>query len=728
MGYITIDGSTLEYFDNETILDVARRNDIYIPVMCFLKEITPTGACRLCLVEIETVGVVASCTTYVSEGMVINTNTPEVLENRKAMLEFILLKHPLDCPVCDKGGECTLQDLAFEFGITEENISLKKPNRPVLDWEMIIYDGNLCVLCERCVKVCHEITGCSALKIDGRGYNSIITSSNGKNLDCDFCGICVDVCPVGALLDKSYKHKIRPWDLESKMTVCAICPVGCKVEYDIHDNKILRGKSTKDSYICSLGRYGYNYLYNPVKLKNPVVNFSGGLIESKWKEAMEILEQRIRAVVEKFGKDSIAVIVGSRLSNEAIYNYLDIIDGLGSNKIISDLELNGNKFFNYYKKFIGTYHSIGSLENIKKSDLIFVIGSDLASEAVGIKWEIIQAVVGNGANLYTIGLKKYEYDSFTKGSLLADYGDFANIFEKIKNSKDKLFTDIRSIVEKADNITVVIGNEYIFSEADLESVFSFLQFIDYNKIMNLFPLNEKANFMGMLNSGIYDNGYSAENLIKDVRLGKVKCLISADFYPSKTSLHNNELLGLLDSLECIVVVDMFRNSFSEKADFIIPVLSPMEKAETYTTIDGYIIKTDVVVKNNSLISDVKMASIFGGILSTNIHVSAKDVWDKNISIKSGHVNIKFEELKRVFLDREFSIKKINYKYKKAASRSKKVYVNSRHHNGLLSTFADIMEQDNPYSRKYFSFDNEILYPDDKENLARGVVLVPKNNL
>jgi len=155
--------------------------------MCYLEHITPTGACRLCLVEIEGYPKpMASCVTYAIDGMNVFTDTELVKKERNRAMEFVLIKHPLDCPVCDKAGECMLQDTAYAFGINEEHVKSTKPHKPVFDWNMIIHDANLCVLCERCVKVCHEITGNSALKIEERGFNNLIVTAKGDRLECDF--------------------------------------------------------------------------------------------------------------------------------------------------------------------------------------------------------------------------------------------------------------------------------------------------------------------------------------------------------------------------------------------------------------------------------------------------------------------------------------------------------------------------------------------------------------
>ncbi|MEF3255820.1 MAG: (2Fe-2S)-binding protein, partial [Deferribacterales bacterium] len=388
---------------------VARKNNINIPVMCYLEHITPTGACRLCLVEVDGYPKpMAACVTYAIEGMKVYTDTEEVKKNRNKMMEFILIKHPLDCPVCDKAGECMLQDTAYAFGIKEESVKSEKPNKPVFDWKMIIHDANLCVLCERCVKICHEITGNSALKIEDRGFNNIIVPAKGDTLNCDFCGLCVDSCPVGALLDKPYKHSVRSWDLEKKVSVCTNCPVGCTVEYDIKDDEVYRARSTKESFVCSKGRYTYKYPDHPTRFLKPLIN-DGGFRETDIDTIVDKASTLISEVANNYGADSVVILVGGRLSTESLFAYKILADK-NSFRIFSEVDFEDNGYFDLYKRKFNTLDTVGTIDDIKKSDLIFVIGSDLNTETLGVKWRLMNAVIHNDSKLVTIGVKKYEYD------------------------------------------------------------------------------------------------------------------------------------------------------------------------------------------------------------------------------------------------------------------------------------------------------------------------------
>ncbi|KAA0259209.1 2Fe-2S iron-sulfur cluster binding domain-containing protein [Deferribacter autotrophicus] len=739
MAQIFINDKPYEFKEGETILDIARRNDIYIPVMCYLKDITPTGACRLCLVQVEGIEKpVASCVTYATDGMKVYTDTEDVIKQRKRNLEFILIKHPLDCPVCDKAGECMLQDTTYEFGINEESIKSVKPNKPKFDWEMIIHDANLCVLCERCVKVCHEITGCSALKIKERGYNNLITTANDAGLQCDFCGLCVDFCPVGALLDKPYKHSVRNWDLEYVETTCNYCPVGCSVKYGKHENIIYKSSKVEDSYICSLGRYAYKYTEHEDRVKTPLIKADGELKEVEWTAAIDNIKTKLDEIVDRYGNDSIAFILGSRLSNEALVNYKVLADGLGVKKIVSDLSFYHPEFFNLYHKKFNSYEVVGRLDDIKDSDLIFVIGADLARESLGIKWKVMNAVIHNDSKLVTIGLKKYEYDYFTDASILADYGDFAKVFHDIINSDNKIYEDIRGYINKAKKISFIVGNEYLEAESQKESVFAFVDYVGEDKLKSFFYTFDKPNVVASFSLGVYGN-YSADELIEDIDRGKVKCLIVADFYPFNTKGNYKRLRDLVGKVEYFVSIDLFKNDFNKGANVILPVLSHLESEGTFTTIDGRIVKYQKVIEPElDAKSDVEIAYLIGFAKGLQLESYPKAVWDNEIKGKNGYPDATYDEINGLlYKDKDYNVNKIEYTYKEQPKGTKEVYVNARYHNNYLSTKAAIEKKsDETYRRYYFDVDRSVVVGEDAKcnipncsldkNIAKGIVLIPKN--
>lgn len=739
MGKIFINDKPYDFKEGETVLDVARRNDIYIPVMCYLKDITPTGACRLCLVEVEGLEKpVASCVTYAIDGMKVYTDTETVWKQRKRNLEFILIKHPLDCPVCDKAGECMLQDTTYEFGINEESVKSTKPNKPKFDWDMIIHDANLCVLCERCVKVCHEIAGCSALKIEERGFNNLITTVNESGLDCDFCGLCVDFCPVGALLDKPYKHSVRNWDLEYVETSCNYCPVGCSVKYGKHENVIYKSEKGENSYICSLARYAYKYTEHSDRVKTPLVKENGEFKSIEWNAAIDVVKSKLDEVLDRYGKDSVAFVLGSRLSNEALYNYKKLAESIGCEKIVTDVAFYNQKFFNdYYEKF-ETFDVVGKLDDIKRSDMIFVIGADLQRESLGYKWFLTNAVVHNDSKLVTIGLKRYEYDYYTDASIVADYGNFANEFEKIKNDDDQIYKDIREYISKAKNVTFIVGNEFLEAEANYKSVFAFVDYIGHDNLNGFFYTFDKPNINAIFNLNLF-NRYDVDKLTNEIEDGKIKFLFVADFYPFDTKGYYKKLRNAINKVDYFVSADLFLNDFNKNAFAILPVLAHLESEGTYITVDGRVIKyVKVIEPEVDAKSDVEIAYLLGFSKGINLESYSKAVWDNCIKGNFGYPDINYDEVNGlVYKNKTYRIKNTDYKYIEEPKGTKEVFVNAKYHNNHLSTKAAIEKKsDDTYRKYYFDVDRSVLVGENakcdrnlcslSKGIAKGIVLVPKN--
>jgi len=739
MPEIYINDKSYPFEEGETILEVAKRNNIYIPVMCYLKEITPTGACRLCLVEIEGVDKpAAACVTYAIEGMKVYTDTEKVKKDRKRMLDFVLIKHPLDCPVCDKAGECMLQDTAYEFGINEESVSSEKFNKPVFDWGFIINDTNLCIMCERCVKVCHEITGCSALKIEERGLNNIINTTTGGALSCDFCGLCVDYCPVGALLDKPYKHSVRSWDLDKINTFCTYCPVGCEIEVDIHDNEIFRCRSTENSFICSLGRYAFKYPENKNRIKSPMLKEGSSHIDGDWDTAINKIEERIKSIKQNYGDDCLAFVLGSRLNTETIMGYKKLADELGTNKILTDVQFENDTIYKIHKSKFGTYDNIGALGDIKDSDLIFVIGSDLSTEALGIKWNIMNAVIHNNAKLVTIGAKRYEYDEFTDISLLADYGNYAGIFEDIKSGANEFSTDVRQYIDSAGKVSFIVGNEFISSETQPESVYAFLDYVGDNKLKSFFLVSDKTNISATLNSGIMDLDYTPEQLVKDINNSRVKAVVAVGFYPFETYGSYKMLRKSMEKTDLFISVDMFVNDFNKKADIILPALSPFESEGSYLTLDGRVIKSSAVyTPDTDSKTDVSILSGIARILGVELPESNEEMWSTFVSGENGIPAIDFYEIDGfITKNKDFDFNKTIFSYENRSEGTVEIFVNAKYHNNFLSVAAVVEKDVEGYVKKYyFDVDNTVVSGKDAcfdgkcsldDNIAKGTILIPKN--
>jgi NADH-quinone oxidoreductase subunit G len=258
---LTIDGRPVEAPPGTLVIDAAKRAGIEIPAFCYWEGLTLQAACRMCLVEVEKMPkLMASCTLPVGEGMVVRTETAQVAQARKSTLEFLLTNHPLDCPVCDKGGECELQDMVFRYGAGESRYEETKLHVSEKQWSPVVfYDAPRCILCFRCVRICNEGMGVGALGIVNRGALSEIAPNHEDHLECDECGMCIDICPVGALTSGAYRYKTRPWEMQHTGTICTHCSDGCKTTLGIRNNEIIRANNRDQSgingeFLCIKGR------------------------------------------------------------------------------------------------------------------------------------------------------------------------------------------------------------------------------------------------------------------------------------------------------------------------------------------------------------------------------------------------------------------------------------------------------------------------------------------
>ena len=320
---LTIDDKKVAIEEGATILAAAKKVGINIPNMCYDKRLRPYGGCRLCVVEQEgNPRLLASCSTPVAAGMVIKTDTPKLKKVRQTVLELMLIHHPLDCPVCDKAGECDLQDIAYEYGKPEGRfIRHRKQMPPDVRGPLVELTANRCILCGKCVRICSEHQGRGALGLIGRGFPTVVQPAFGEILECDYCGQCIDICPTGALLSKPMKFQARAWFLEEKDTICPFCGCGCTLTIGTREGRILRSRAKEDNgrsegNLCGRGRFGIDYIYSENRLKTPLIRKNDELVPASWDEALKFASDSLTHIISAHGKDSIGAIGSHRCTNE----------------------------------------------------------------------------------------------------------------------------------------------------------------------------------------------------------------------------------------------------------------------------------------------------------------------------------------------------------------------------------------------------------------------------
>jgi len=326
---LTIDGRETRAEAGTTIFRAAKNLGISIPHLCYREDLTPTTACRLCVVEVEGARtLLASCAYPVADKMVVHTQSPRVREARRLVIELLLSDHPYDCMTCEKSGTCKLEKYAYDFGIRQTRFPGEKHDYPLRAANPFFErDYNKCILCGRCVTVCHEVQYCTAVDHSNRGFATKIAAPRDRTMQetpCVFCGNCVSVCPVGALSEKGGRFQGRDWELGKTPTTCSYCGVGCTLVVNVRDNRILKVTSDPDlginrGWTCVKGRFGFDYVHSPDRLSDPLIREGGKFRKASWEEALDRVAERLEAIKTEHGPDAIGVLVSAKCTNEENY-------------------------------------------------------------------------------------------------------------------------------------------------------------------------------------------------------------------------------------------------------------------------------------------------------------------------------------------------------------------------------------------------------------------------
>ncbi len=482
----TVDGQTLTAPAGTLLIDACKAQGVQIPAFCYYPGLSLQAACRMCVVRIEKMPKLqTACTTPVAEGMVVFSETPEIAQARKSTLELLLGNHPLDCPVCDAGGQCELQDMTFKYGAASSFYSEPKNHREEQKWSPTVYfDRPRCILCYRCIRMCGEGMDVYALGIQNRGSSAVIApnipatqSEDGlAHLDCEECGMCIDVCPVGALTSDTYRYKTRPWEMNHVATICTHCGDGCKTTLGVRATtdgaEIVRGDNRDKSgingdFLCNKGRYGFDFANREDRITEPMLRQADGSFKAvTWDEALDCTGKRLREIRETRGGRSIGVIGGNRLTNEEAYLLQKFARSvLGTSNIDHHRTAD---FVTLAAALSGHRDRFASQRENETAKAILLVGGDPTNEAPLTAWNLRTNVRLNQAKLYIANHAHIKLHRQAKSFLQIEpfgYGAFAGYLAGDDGAAQSSAADteklgaFREALKAEPELLILIGSE-----------------------------------------------------------------------------------------------------------------------------------------------------------------------------------------------------------------------------------------------------------------------------
>lgn len=573
---LTIDGSAIQVPKGTLVIEAARKAGIEIPAFCYYEGYSLQAACRMCLVEVEKMPKLQpACTLPAGDGMVVMTDSPKVVEARKTTLEFLLTNHPLDCPVCDKGGECELQDMVFRYGAGESRFTEIKHHDDEKQWSpAVYYDPARCILCYRCIRVCDEGMGVGALGLSYRGVAAEIVPSNGDHLECDECGNCIDICPVGALTSGTYRYKSRPWEMNHVGTICTHCSNGCKTTLSVRNGDIIRANNRDSSgingeFLCIKGRFAFDFVHSKERLQSPLIRRNGQLEEASWSEALSFVATRFLEAKGRNGK--FGVIGSNHTTNEENYFLQRFArHGLGTNHI--DHHRTGD-VVTLIDALSGTTGSLATVSDLYNTKAALVIGADLAQEQPLLAFQLRANWRHHKAKVYAVTPGPVREDAYAVKSIRAELPQLLNAVEGLR---DELAALGELVILFDDSIKGDAVRSLVAFGSSLGFPVKYVSLLDYSN-------SRGAIDMGLvpeLGPGFREPGLPAGMTIDDMLSASdldVLWVVGAN--PLKNA-------GLHSANAFVVVQDLFLTETAARADVVFPAASAYEKNGTVTNVCG----------------------------------------------------------------------------------------------------------------------------------------------
>lgn len=609
---IVVDGREIQANEGTMLVDAAKHGDVEIPVFCYEPKLgEPVGACRMCLVEIEGIPKLqTACSTPVRDGMVVYTQNERVHEAQNAVVEFLLVNHPLDCPVCDKGGECPLQDISMGWGGGRSRVTDPKRHfeKPIPLSPLIKIDRERCILCYRCVRFSQEVAEDEQLQLLERGPKTYVGTHEDRPYVAPFHGNIIELCPVGALTSQAYRFRARPWDIEDAGSVCTLCPSQCNVKFTVRDEHVVRtlardNDQVDDGWLCDKGRFGYQMFSSEDRPLVPQVRAGGALGEATWEQALE------RAATGLAGaKGKVAALIGGGASNEEGYLIQRIVRGpLASTDVVSSAA--PSLPLALRRRLADPALAIGMAE-IDHADAILVVGADPMHEMPILELRIRKAVRRNGAQLLVAGERPTALDGGaaigSHGALEARRyapGDTAAFLDEVRAAVSSGDDDngFAAALRAAESTVVIWSERMLGTKGQTAAAESLLALADVLGLdgaegSGLLEIPRSANGRGLREAGCAEGsgpglseapaGRSAAEIKKALEDGELQGLILWDVDPVRDFDDPEGWARAIGNADFTLSSSMFGTASEQGADVHLPAETYAEKEGTVTHPDG----------------------------------------------------------------------------------------------------------------------------------------------
>ncbi len=616
---VTVDGREVKAKTGDLLIKVAQDNGTYIPRFCYHERMKPVGMCRMCLVEVEGMrGLQISCATVVADGMVVHTKSDAARQAQDGVLELLLINHPLDCPVCDRGGECPLQDTTLAFGPGESRFVEEKRHweKPIPISDLVLLDRERCIQCGRCTRFADEIAGDALIAFGGRGDSTEVITNPADPFTSYFSGNTVQICPVGALTATPYRFRARPWDLSAVETSCTTCSVHCRGALESSSNQLVRllgvdSEPVNQGWLCDKGRFGYEVVHSEERIRQPMVRKDGELVECSWPEALDAAAEGLKRALDLNGPHSVALLGGARGTNEDAYAWARFAKGvLGTDNV--DAQLGDG---------LPVEVALGlpdaTIPELDTAAAIVVVGLDLKEEVPVLYLRVKRAAEDLGVPLIELaprdqGLTRYANASLR--SLPGEQGELARGLVAAIGGEQSRDTEVARAAALLDgregNVIVVIGRGDLAESADA-TVRAAAELASLPNARFLVALR-RGNVRGALDLGLAPGflpgrvtldagrewfghawgsvpdttGLDAAGILAASQQGRIHALLLLGTDPQDDCPDHSLAEGALNAAGFTIAIDTFITDSTKRADVFLPVTMWGEKTGSVTNLEG----------------------------------------------------------------------------------------------------------------------------------------------